>query len=1132
MHYGKSDIIAACGPLAVQKGADYLRTGHVVEARSDGEGAIEGVVAGSGTRPYVQVISVAPTARGRRINGACTCPVGVNCKHVAAVLLAHLEKTAGAGSEAGGTDQAEKRLQRLLAPPPARPGLSPDGLPPALAEWLARLDRARATADEEYPPEINQRLVYLLGPLAVDEGRPHLAVRVISTRLLKNGRFSETGRSYALPPGSAEPARFVRPSDRRILRLLQVMGPSWIHSVNWGQSTVYDLSGAEGAEILAALLATGRARWDSPNGPPLAAGPPRPGRFAWREEGDGLRGDLTCEGPGTVLAATPPVYVDPEAGLVGPVETGLAPRIAGALASAPPIPAEAVPALDAALAQRPPDLAAHRPPTRPAERLAVAPVPVLRLARGDLMQGTGYGFGAYTITHLDTVGIAQLGFRYGPVRIPLGETRAVVPRLAEGKLYEVRRDPAAERAAARRLLSEGFVPVADRYPADTAHARDFVPEGGEAAWSERQYRVLPRLQEAGWEIETAPDFPQPLVRADGAFDAVIGEGSGIDWLELQLGVEVDGQRIDLVEPIFSLLRRPGFDPAVLAGEDGMPIMLSLDDGRVLALPPGRLGGIVAAIHELLVGRGDIGAAGRIRLSRADAASLAALEAAGKEGLVWRGGEAIRAMGRRLIEAGGIPPVEPPPGFLASLRPYQRQGLAWLAFLREAGFGGVLADDMGLGKTVQALALVALEKAEGRLDRPVLVVAPTSLMGNWRREAERFAPNLRVCTLHGLDRKEQFGAIAEHDLVLTTYPLVTRDHVVLKEQEWHMLLLDEAQAIKNPDAQTTRQLHGLRARHRFCLTGTPMENNLAEVWSLFSFACPGLLGERRDFARLWRTPIEKHGDPARSRLLARRLKPFLLRRTKEEVARDLPPKTEIVERVDLGAAQRDLYESIRLAMHARVRAAIAAKGFARSRIVILDALLKLRQACCDPRLLKLDKRPKAASAKLDRLDELLEALLSEGRRVLVFSQFTSMLDLIKPRLTLARTPFLELTGRTRDRAEVLRRFEAGEARVFLISLKAGGTGLNLVAADTVVLYDPWWNPAVEEQAVDRAHRIGQDKPVFVHKLVAAGTIEEKMEQLKEKKSALADALFDHEGAPTSALTAEDLDLLLGSVTGSA
>ena len=567
----------------------------------------------------------------------------------------------------------------------------------------------------------------------------------------------------------------------------------------------------------------------------------------------------------------------------------------------------------------------------------------------------------------------------------------------------------------------------------------------------------------------------------------------------------------------------GFD-----ADDGEAVFLPLADGRVLAMPMARLRPIVEAMRELAFGM-DRGVGG-LRFSPQDAARLADFEAAtAGAALRWRGGDAVRNLGRKLTAAGGVPPVAVPPGFLAALRPYQAEGVAWLSLLREVGLGGILADDMGLGKTVQALAFLSIEKAAGRLDRPALVVAPTSLMSNWAREAARFAPDLRVLTLHGPDRHARFEAIADQDLVLTTYPLVARDRAVLAEEEWHVLLLDEAQTIKKPDAATTKLILSLDARHRFCLTGTPLENNLAELWSLFSFACPGLLGDRKRFIVDWRTPIEKTGNAERGRLLARRVRPFLLRRTKEEVARDLPPRTQMVGRVDCEAAQRDVYESIRLSMHQRIRRAIEDKGWAKSRIVVLDALLKLRQACCDPRLLKLKTKAAATvgSAKLERLEQMLRELLAEGRRVIVSSQFTSMLDLIRPRLDAASIRYSLLTGSTRDRPAAIAEFDSGATQVFLISLKAGGVGLDLVSADTVVLYDPWWDPAVEEQAIDRAYRIGQTRPVFVHKLVAAGTIEEKMEVLKEKNAALAAALFDPDGEPTLAMTQDDIEMLLAS-----
>jgi SNF2 family DNA or RNA helicase len=643
------------------------------------------------------------------------------------------------------------------------------------------------------------------------------------------------------------------------------------------------------------------------------------------------------------------------------------------------------------------------------------------------------------------------------------------------------------------------------------------------------YHDVPDLRAAGWIVEIAPDFPVRLVRGDGDFAADLNEGSGIEWFELDLGVVVDGERVDILPAVLRLIGGPAFDPAICDAEaDGdLPVYLGLGDGRTLALPMARLGPIIAALYELCrLGMAEADA-GRIRFSPLDAADLAAMEAATAGiGVVWRGGERLREMGRLLRDSAGIPPSAVPESFSATLRPYQQRGVDWLQFLRSAGFGAILADDMGLGKTVQALAYLAIERAGGRLDLPALVIAPTSVLGNWRREAERFAPDLRVLVLHGPDRKARFADIAGADLVLTTYPLLARDQAALGAQSWHAVILDEAQTIKNPDARTTRIAGTLEARHRLCLTGTPLENNLGELWSLFSFLSPGFLGDRRSFNQRWRWPIEKGGDRERQLLLARRVRPFLLRRAKAEVAADLPPKTEIVETVDMEKAQRDVYEAIRLAMHEKVRQAIAAKGLARSHIVVLDALLKLRQACCDPRLLRLKtaRANKAGSAKLDRLMEMLPELVAEGRRILLFSQFTSMLALIEAALAEAALPYLLLTGATRDRDSPIQRFQAGEVPLFLISLKAGGLGLNLTAADTVIHYDPWWNPAVEDQATDRAHRIGQVKPVFVHKLMVADSIEEKMEALKERKCALAAGLFDPDAGSAVDLTEDDIERL--------
>ena len=368
--------------------------------------------------------------------------------------------------------------------------------------------------------------------------------------------------------------------------------------------------------------------------------------------------------------------------------------------------------------------------------------------------------------------------------------------------------------------------------------------------------------------------------------------------------------------------------------------------------------------------------------------------------------------------------------------------------------------------------------------------------------------------------------------MTTYPLLARDSGWLAAQNWPLVILDEAQTLKNPAAQMAKTLRGIPAMGRLALTGTPLENSLQDIWTLIDWVNPGLLGDRKAFQKHFRTPIEKQGNRAAQARLNRRLRPFMLRRTKAQVAAELPPKTEILERVELPRSQQTLYESVRSAMDQRVREAISARGLAAARITVLDALLKLRQVCCDPSLVKTEAaRAVTDSAKRARLLDLLQELVAEGRRVLVFSQFVGMLELIEADLTRTGIPYLSLTGQTKNRDKVLGSFARGDAPVFLLSLKAGGVGLTLTEADTVILYDPWWNPAVERQAMDRTHRIGQDKPVFVHRLVAAGTVEEKILEMQARKQALADALFDEEASAAEALldeaTVQDLFAPLGS-----
>jgi SNF2 family DNA or RNA helicase len=477
---------------------------------------------------------------------------------------------------------------------------------------------------------------------------------------------------------------------------------------------------------------------------------------------------------------------------------------------------------------------------------------------------------------------------------------------------------------------------------------------------------------------------------------------------------------------------------------------------------------------------------------------------------WQGTAEFRRIHTALLKPEETPElVQPPKGLKADLRAYQVEGLNWLHRLRSAHLSGILADDMGLGKTIQALAHLQFEKESGRPRRASLILAPTSVIGNWYEEAKRFTPDLKVLIYHGLTR-HQNRDFNDYDLIISTYGVAQRDKAFFVKYNFYYLVLDEAQVIKNTQTKTRQIIQQLQAKHRLCLTGTPLENHLGELWSLFHFLAPGFLGTQKQFRQFFQHPIEKKQDEVVRSALVRRLQPFVLRRNKNQVASELPQKTEITRTINLHGFQRDLYESIRMTTERSVREAIASQGLGKSQWVFLEALLKLRQVCCDPRLLdKEDERAKSVSAKLDVCLELIDNLMDEGRSVLVFSQFTSMLALIEEALSERGYDYLKLTGKTRNRREIIQRFQSGEAPIFLISLRAGGVGLNLTRADTVIHYDPWWNPAVEDQATDRTHRIGQKKPVFVYRLIGAGTVEEVMMKMQTQKRVLFDSIFSEE-----------------------
>ncbi len=719
------------------------------------------------------------------------------------------------------------------------------------------------------------------------------------------------------------------------------------------------------------------------------------------------------------------------------------------------------------------------------------------------------------------IDVLTLDFDYGGVRVDGADENPFIRVRSGGQIVFIRRDPAMEAEALDALRPDGFVQmrVADGKSARGQRVLVFRGQDSAARWHHFVAVRIPELMACGWQSHIDANFGPQLAENVGNIDVTVEDGDK-GTFSLEFGIEIDGERHPLLPILEHLLARGGVDAAqIVEGE----IITSLEDGRVIKLPAERIKRLLAVMGDLIESAGRT-AEKHLVLPVGAAATVLELEDVLTTS--WQNAADIESYVERFRGEPDIIPVEVPPMFKGTLRPYQQHGVDWLQHLASHGLGGFLADDMGLGKTAQTIANICVEEAEGRLTAPALIVVPTSLVANWTAELIKFAPHLQVVVLHGLERHEKRERLEGVHVVITTYTVLTRDIEVMKHLPWHLVVLDEAQAIKSPEARATRAVCQLKTTNKLCLSGTPIENNLDELWSQFAFLMPGLLGDRRGFTKRFRTPIEKNGDPVVRAQLVARIQPFILRRTKQEVATELPPKHTILRRITLAPDQRELYETIRGTLYETVREQMAERTLAQSRVIVLDALLKLRQACCDPRLVKLgNNRGTESSAKLDDLMEMIAELIPEGRRILVFSQFTSMLDLIKPRLHEAGIPFVELRGDTRDRATPVQEFEAGKVPLFLISLKAGGRGLNLVSADTVIHYDPWWNPAVEAQASDRAHRIGQTKSVFVYKLIATDTVEERILELQQRKAELASIAFQEGGG--LAFNAEDIDFLFGA-----
>jgi len=1166
--------------------AEWLGGHTVAKARSVGavtnvkwQGAtLSGDVQGTQAHPYRARVRFRTDGGSPWAQGECTCPVGRNCKHVAALLLAELEyhdemdhithigdNEDDAGDEhdhRDHRDHRDRRDHRADSDSPLRktlaefgrpsPGTAEQGVRPELVSWLERF-RARAeAADADAQKASATRTQTLAYRLTWSDFHMRHEVVLYRARCNPDGTVVEIDE----PWGNVEAAllkqpRFVSDEDLSILRGLW-LGRS---REDFGQ---FILRGTSGAEMLHKLIATGRLfvefrREAGRDGPtPLSRAADRPGRIEWEPLADQrLRPVLRTEPRASMVLPTEPVwYVDGVANEAGLVQSSLPFQQLPDYLAMPPISLAEAPLVASVLREIAPGL--PLPPTHDASAIRVIdvePVPVLTLNSHALPARAGQ-------RRTEAVELAGVSFDYDGVSINVDSSVTLVP-MPGGDVIHIRRRYEVEKKRLLELRKTGLQKV----PTSRVYASRLLPDTmlglpDADAWSAFVNDAVPELAAKGWRVQMAHEFRYNVIEIDAIDGTAHQAGDG--WFDLEMGIQIGERKVRLEPLLADLFRR---DRRWLSGAlesiaDSEPIELKTDENKRLRLRADRLKPVVRVLVDLFDSLGGTLADGApLRVPSVDAGRLEALDSTGR--WQFRGDDSIRQLARRLQAGPGLREVPLPAGLSAELRAYQHQGVNWMQFLREQGLAGVLADDMGLGKTVQTLAHILVEKEAGRLTRPALIVVPTTLVHNWREEARRFAPGLKVLVLNGPQRKQRFEQIGEHELILTTYALLWRDQKVLAEHDYHLLILDEAQYVKNATTKAAQAIRGLRARHRLCLTGTPLENHLGELWSQFDFLLPGFLGTQKDFTRRWRNPIEKNGDGVRRALLARRIRPFMLRRRKDEVAKELPAKTTIVCSVDLEGAQRDLYETVRTAMQEKVRAAVSAQGLARSHIIVLDALLKLRQVCCDPRLVrtlktgaevgnvdgappdmssgaatglrdkpeKTDKSARAmGSAKLDLLLSMLPELIEEGRRVLLFSQFTGMLSLIADALQQAAIPYVILTGDTTDRATPVERFQRGEVPLFLISLKAGGVGLNLTAADTVIHYDPWWNPAAENQATDRAHRLGQDKPVFVYKLIAAGSIEEKIVALQEEKASLADSILSEDAAGAAKFSDDDLDAL--------
>jgi superfamily II DNA or RNA helicase len=966
-------------------------------------------------------------------------------------------------------------------------------------EWLTRLENANGPAAYSLPGATQEQFVYLLS-VAYLGHKPlfHLSVKRAAQK--RNGEWGKPKKVSNEPLPHDPIWASSSPLDRDIFDLMKAC-PAASSFSSYGFQGEVKLHGMPGQLLLKLCSQTGRLM--------SAEGAVS---LQWSETAEALVGDwqevpaqdnlpagwklsMQPQRAGVVYGLNePPFYMDTLQGHCGLLNTqGLSANELQVMSSAPVLPESVV----------------FKFQNQLMARLGPVPLPPVIALTPEIRNVPARAMLDIAPVHAQDRGthglfMAELTFDYAGHR---GFWTGTAQRVLVGHGTQARmlvRDMPGELKVRTALEALGMV-------AFEVNMLGLPPERSQQ-WLEWLETDFAPIRQAGLDVRFAAGEVTWLREADDVHIDLSGDAQTPEtspWFDLSLGMDIDGQRLNIlpwVPTILTALARISVRNA--EGETAtLPPFLYLPELQgegFVKLPTAKIEPWLNTLMELVSERGRDWSGDGLRLSRLEALRTAASLG---QGVAWAGAQSLMNLLQQMRGLESLPEVSVPTNLQATLRPYQQQGLNWLQFLRQHQLAGILADDMGLGKTLQTLAHILTEKEAGRLTHPALIVAPLSLLGNWQREAARFCPSLRTHIHHGLLRHGAAQDLSGFDIVLTPYSLLHRDRDLWLATDWHLLVLDEAQNIKNANTHAAQTVGDIPSRHRLCLSGTPMENHLGELWSLFHFLMPGFLGSQKRFGVLFRNPIERQGNSEKMDQLRKRITPFMLRRTKDVVASELPPKIETLMPVPLQGKQADLYETIRLGMEKTVRDALNAQGLAKSQITILDALLKLRQVCCDPRLLKLGAASQVQqSAKLEQLLDMLPKMVAEGRKILLFSQFTQMLGLIEQELPRLGIPWVKLTGQSKNRDAIIDRFTSGEVPLFLISLKAGGVGLNLPQADTVIHYDPWWNPAVENQATDRAHRIGQTQNVWVLKLVAQGTIEERMLALQERKAQLAQDMY--------------------------